>query len=440
MSFSFSRQGQVPSRNRAIFLGDTTKSSITRRTVKTLLIVTVAAIFGASLVAAMMLQFESSQATPLAADAHWINAVTIIAPDSARADQFGSNVALDGDLALIGAPENDRAGVNSGAVYVVRKGRNPIRLGSNDTRGRDEFGRAVALCGQMALVGKPGDSVIGEDAGAAYLCQIDEQGNSKQVCRLVADDASASDRFGDSVALDAETVLVGTHNERDTGAVYVFQGDSHGTWRQRGKLVPDIETPGEHFGCQISVRGNLAVIGASGLKDNSGAAYLFERDSAGSWQQLARLIPSDGISGRFFDVAVAIWDRTILMGAPRCGCVFLFQEKEPRKWQQVAKLVPKGATTSFYFGKSIAMNEDTIAVGSPYENGTDGAIYLFRTSGDGTWQQTSRIVLPEQSANAWFGHSLSISGNELLVGAPYGKGNTPKSGAAYLFRLKEERR
>ena len=106
---------------------------------KTLLIVTAAAIIGASLVAAMLPGFSSPRTSPLAADAHWRDAVKLIGPDSMCGDLVGVSVALDGDLALIGSPQNEDDGLNSGAVYIFQKGRSTIRLGGDDSRGRRQI-------------------------------------------------------------------------------------------------------------------------------------------------------------------------------------------------------------------------------------------------------------------------------------------------------------
>ena len=205
----------------------------------------------------------------------------------------------------------------------------------------------MALRGRMALIGKPGDNIAGYDSGAAYLYENDEQGIWNRVHRFVAADATGADQFGESVALDVGTALIGSFNTRETGSVYVFQEEGHGTWRQRAKLVPDIESPEDRFGSRIAISGNLAVIGASGSKVNTGAAYLFGRDSSGNWAKPVRLTPSDGGRGCFFGEAVALWDRTIIVGAPGNGGVYVFQEKAAQEMAASRQTHTRGRRVAF---------------------------------------------------------------------------------------------
>jgi hypothetical protein len=404
--------------------------------VRTLLLVVGAAILGASLVGALLSGFDASLATPHAEDAHWRNAVRLTGPDSAADDVFGFSVAIDGDLVLVGAPESDLAGANSGAVYAFQKGHSAIDLGSDDSSAFGEFGHAVALNGNVALIGKPGDSESGKDAGAAYLYRRDGRKHWNRIQRLVAIDATAGDRFGESVALEPDIGLVGSYGTRETGTVYVFQADERGTWHQQAQLNPGINTPGDRFGCQIAIDGNLVVVGASGSNDNSGAAYLFERNGSGNWSKQIALTPSGRRSNGFFGDAVALWDRTVVVGAPGIGSVFLFRENDSGKWQQMAKLVGDDAKLSSGFGRAVAISAKGIMVGAPQVLDPAGAGYLFRSNSDGVWQRTSKIILPAPPSCRWFGNALAVSGDALLVGARYGDGNAPTSGAAYLFEIK----
>jgi hypothetical protein len=402
---------------------------------KTLLLVIGAAILGASLVAALLREHESSYAPPLSADAHWNNAIRLTGPDSAKDDLFGFSVAIDGDVALVGAPECDRSGANSGAVYAFQKGQGVIDLGRDDASEFGEFGHAVALSGHTALVGKPGDSESGKDAGAAYLYRRDDRNHWNRVGRLVAANAAAGERFGESVALEEGIVLVGSYGTRETGSVYVFQEDVRGTWQQQAKLDAADKKPGDRFGCQIAIDGNRIVVGANGSNDNSGAAYLFERDGSGNWSELIKLTPPVGRVNCFFGRAVALWNRTVVVGAPGIGSVFLFRENDSGNWQPVAELVGDDVTLPSGFGRSVATCANGIIVGAPQMLDPAGATYVFRANGNGVWQRTSKIALPAPPSRRWFGNALAVSGDALLVGARYGDGNARSSGAAYLFEL-----
>jgi hypothetical protein len=320
-------------------------------------------------------------------------------------------------------------------VYAFEKGQGVIDLGRDDTSEFGEFGHAVALSGYTALIGKPGDSESGKDAGAAYLYRRDDRKHWNRVGRLVAADATAGERFGESVAIEEGIVLVGSYGTRATGSVYVFQKDERGIWRQQAKLDSGVNSPDDGFGCKVAIDGNLVVVGASGSNDNSGAAYLFEQDDSGNWTELIKLTPPVGRVNCFFGYAVALWDRTVVVGAPGIGSVFLFRENDSSKWQSVAKLACDDATLPTGFGRSVSINAKGVMVGAPQMLDPAGATYLFRANRDGVWQRTFKVALPAPPSRRWFGNALAVSGDALLVGARYGDGNARSSGAAYLFEL-----
>jgi hypothetical protein len=320
-------------------------------------------------------------------------------------------------------------------VYAFQNGQSAIDLGRDDTSEFGEFGHAIAVRGDMALVGKPGDSESGKDAGAAYLYRRDDRKPWHRVQRLVAADAAAGNRFGESVAIEEGIVLVGSFGTRATGSVYVFQKDERGIWRQQAKLDSPVKAPDDGFGRQIAIDGNLAVIGASGTQKNLGAAYIFERDGAGNWSKPIGLTPPGGRMNCFFGDAVAVWDRNVVIGAPGIGSVFLFREDDSGKWQRVAKLVSDDATLPTGFGRAVAISAKGIMVGAPQVLDPAGATYLFKSNSDGVWQRISKIALPAPPSRRWFGNALAASGEALLVGARHGDGNAPSSGAAYLFEL-----
>ncbi|MEJ2212001.1 MAG: FG-GAP repeat protein [Anaerolineae bacterium] len=152
-----------------------------------------------------------------------------------------------------------------------------------------------------------------------------------QVVKLTASDAAAGDRFGSSVAIDNDTVVVGAYWEdgagTDRGAAYIFERNQGGTadqWGQAARLTASDAQDGDFFGCSVSISDDTVVVGAYGENgvgfsvDDRGAAYVFERNQGGTadnWGQVTRLRASDAANHDYFGYAVAISGDQILVGA-----------------------------------------------------------------------------------------------------------------------------
>ncbi len=145
----------------------------------------------------------------------------LTAEDPARFDRFGHSVALDGNLALVGAYQDDDGGSASGSAYVfdTRTGAQLVKLKADDASEGDIFGLSVATDGNLALVGAPGDAEAGPRTGSAYLFDAT---TGQQLAKLTADDASMGDRFGFSVALDGNRALIGAMSDDGIGSAYLF--------------------------------------------------------------------------------------------------------------------------------------------------------------------------------------------------------------------------
>ena len=226
-----------------------------------------------------------------AGDGEWLEAAKLAANDGASFDNFGFRVVLAGDLAFISARTSDVTGINSGAVYIFKRDANGEWLEQDkvtafDGGEGDEFG--------FAADGSPGRAVFGAwkndgeaaETGAAYVF-VNQDGSWVQTGKLTASDGEASDRFGVSTALSGTTVVVGAYqNDGSTGAAYIFVEDSNGTWSEQQKLTASDGAEGDRFGYTVAIDGETLVIGASrgpGNTSDSGAAYVFARNADGVW-------------------------------------------------------------------------------------------------------------------------------------------------------------
>ena len=151
----------------------------------------------------------------------------LMAADGAATDQFGVDVAISGTRVIIGAHEDDEAGVNAGAAYVfdALTGQELFKLTASDSASGDIFGRCVAIWGDLAIVGAYLNDDAGSASGAAYVFDVS---TGQELHKLTASDAESDDAFGVSVALVADKALVGAHGAGpgDRGTAYLFDATS----------------------------------------------------------------------------------------------------------------------------------------------------------------------------------------------------------------------
>jgi hypothetical protein len=184
-------------------------------------------------------------------------------------------------------------------------------LTASDGAFSDTFGSAVAISGDTAVVGAPRDdhAVNAEwDKGSAYVFERDAGGEGAwgEVAKLTASDAAENDFFGASVAMDGDRLVVGAWNDDGKGAAYVFERDA-GAWSEVAKLTASDAAADDGFGDPVAIDGDTVVVGAvlddhevnGGDEDEKGSAYVFERDAggAGAWGEVARLTASDAAAG-----------------------------------------------------------------------------------------------------------------------------------------------
>lgn len=374
-------------------------------------------------------------------------------------DHFGWSVALSGETALVGSildakPTDPRAGT---AYVFVRSGATWSRqaiLGAGDPGLEDQFGTAVALSGDTALVGAPRDDTgAGPDAGSAWVF-VRSGSIWSQSAALLSGDETAGDWFGESMALEGDTALIGVSGDDtpaapDSGSAYVFVR-SGALWHQQSKITADDGAAGDRFGKAVALSGELALIGApdddSPVGIDIGSAYVFERSGV-LWNMRDKLVADDAESGGLFGQSVALDGGTALLGSPRAntvsgagsGAAYLF-EGGGSTWTQQEKFIPESGSVAVLFGASVALDGETALVGSSQHAGvldpfteSAGAVYVFVRNG-GEWSEEARLGAADAQSDAWFGIRLAMSGETALVGASRDDTEVGvDAGSAYVF-------
>ncbi|KAH8083364.1 hypothetical protein JL720_8246 [Aureococcus anophagefferens] len=232
--------------------------------------------------------------------------------------------------------------------------------------------------------------------------------------------------------------------------------------QELAKLVASDAAEDDYFGRSVAVSGDLAAAGAYGNGDagsSSGSAYVFRTTNDGaSWTQTAKLVASDAAAGDFFarrqarrgDAArlvrtpVAVSGDLVVVGADGnddagsdSGSAYVFRTtNDGASWTQVAKLVASDAAEDDWFGYSVAVSGDLVVVGARYNDdaGSDsGSAYVFRTTNDGvSWTQTAKLVASDAAEDDNFGDSVAVSGDLVVVGAAWNDDAGSDSGSAYV--------
>lgn len=200
----------------------------------------------------------------------------------------------------------------------------------------------------------------------------------------------------------------------------------------------------DHFGVSVATDGDYAIVGAyaddHGGNESVGSAYVYER-SGGVWSQATKLTSSDGAAWDSFGFSVAISGDYAVVGAsgdddagPSCGSIYVFQ-RTGSDWTEVAKLTALDGASGDYFGSSVSISGDYIVVGA-YGNDDSGSYsgsaYVFERSGS-DWTEVAKLTAPGAAANDSFGKEVAISGSTLVVGAQGDDDKGSSSGSVFVY-------
>jgi len=427
------------------------------------------------------------------------------ASNTTASDFFGGAIALDGNTMVVGVQTERTGALNSGAVYVfVRNGTTWTQqafLKAPTITTDERFGRSVALSGDTLVVGAPAppNSATGKPVGSGSVYVYTRSGTTwTQQADLKASNAEVSDRFGSSVALDANTLVVGASGEDstvqwvipgspdetatrngaiDSGAVYVFTRANE-VWTQQAYVKAANAGEGDGFGNSVALAGDTFVVGAeseasaaTGIngdqEDNSasssGAVYVFTLGNNG-WVQEAYVKASNTGAGDRFGWSVALVGNTLTVGAPfedssatginsrvddnnapGSGAVYLFT-RVTGSWRQEAYVKALNAKRDDNFGSALGLTGGILVVGAPGNDSRRGTVYVFAKD-NGIWTEQISGRASNADANDNFGGRVALSGSTIAVGAIGESSNATgvngdptdnsksASGAAYIYMV-----
>jgi hypothetical protein len=402
--------------------------------------------------------------------------VMLTASDGADFDYLGNSVSINGENVVIGAANDDiGANQNQGSAYIF--GRNQggtdkwgevVKLTASDGADNDSFGYSVFLAGDTLVVGAPGDSTfVMFGHGSVYIFERNLGGpdNWGEVVKITAQDGLAGDYFGNFVSIDGNTLVVGANNDdigvfEDQGSAYIFDRNQGGSdnWGEVVKITASDGEGVDHFGTSVSISNDTVVVGSwaddIGANMDQGSVYIFERNQGGSdnWGEVKKLIASDGEGGAGFGYSVSITGDTLIIGAPgddiganiAQGSVYVLERNQggADNWGEVVKIIASDGASADFFGISVYIIDDTVAVGADYDdidlNDTQGSAYVFKRNqgGSDNWGEVTKLIASDGEADDHFGRSVSVSGDIVVVGAPWNNVSANiRQGSAYIYYL-----
>ena len=376
----------------------------------------------------------------------------LVASDANTGALFGVDVDLDGTTLVVGASDNGSSVDNGGAVYVfVDSGSGWVEtnmLESTDLDASDFVGFSVSVDGGTIAAGAWGDDELGSLSGAVYVFERDfgGAGNWGQFAKLNAPGASASDVFGFDVAVSGDTLVVGapldngTLVDQGSASVYRRDRDNGGSWVFVTQLfAPDAGVDAQ-FGSSVALDGDTLVVGAIGddeMGNGAGAAYVFERDLGGAdaWGMRTKLVATTSGGGSQandqFGYQVGIDQDRVVVGATKrdlngvfAGAAYVFGRdvNGADSWGQEAELIPSDAQSGQWFGNSVSVSGDRIVVGAlNTTTGLDedqaGQAYVFERDGGGVWNEALILTNEDRAMGDLFGSSVVMDGDTVAVGA-----------------------
>jgi len=375
----------------------------------------------------------------------------ILASDGGPDDHFGSSVSIHGDIMIIGAPAT--WGSYFGSVYVYRYDSNETewieetRLWPSDGEYKDYFSRSLSICGNAIVVGAYGDDDNGDGSGSAYVYRYDGYGWIEEA-KLLASDGESDDRFGWSVSIDGDVIVVGAYaddeNGSDSGSAYVYRYNGS-EWIEEAKLLDPNGPRLDRFGDAVAIDNDTIVVGTKNDSTSfTGPVYVYRYDGHG-WTEEAQLLASDGWNYNFFGDTVAIERDVIVVGAEGdrdigrdSGAVYVFRH-DGSGWAEEAKLLASDGVAHDYFGRCISVDGNVIVIGSEDEgNGeySPGSVYVFRYDSDESkWIEEVKLFASDGDRRDYFGGSVSIDGDSLVVGMSADEDYGRDSGSVLIYDL-----
>jgi hypothetical protein len=345
---------------------------------------------------------------------------------------LGSAVAIDGDVAAVGAMLDSGVAWATGAVYVYRRNggswQQEARLTADDADWGDMLGVSVDVQGGTLVAGAWFNDAQGSNSGAAYVFERDGGGNWVFTQKLIDPAGGPEDFFGRTVALGPDYCAVGASLDDEqgmsSGSITVFDRSAGGSFDWSTKLLHPGGGEGDQLGLALAADGDRILGGAPWSDDGRGEIHVWER-WGGVWTPVWSMTNAMGNADDYFGFAVATENDRMAVGCYRddtaatdAGSIWIL-EGAPAKWNITQHFAPSPLPGD-QFGVSLSLSGDRLLVGSRFGSVGGipaGRVDVFGRSGTG-WSAADVLLPTVPVADAEFGWSVAAGGNHALIGAP----------------------
>lgn len=322
----------------------------------------------------------------------------------------------------------------------------------------DQFGSSVDIDGNLMATGAQVADVFATNEGRAYLHTKDANGDWVLVQELIPTTVlDIEDRFGFSIAIDNGRVAVGAVLDDEaafsnSGAVYIFEETSPGSWSETAQLLSTTPFNEGQFGYSVDLDGDRLIVGSRGDDQFRGAAFIFEYDQvAMTWNLMEKITANDAeINDRFGESVAIQGDRAVVgadadahSGFTLAGSAYAFQYLPASSdWRLADKMISPTPGATDQLGFSVAIEGDDVYVGAPVEDSltpvtpNSGAVFVYRRTNPLNYDFVTTIEPPTPRPFGQFGASIAVEGNRIIIGANGEDGdadNLTTTGAVYYF-------
>jgi len=357
-----------------------------------------------------------------------------LASNGASNRLFGKSVSISGDWAVAGAPGH--LGNHNCNVYFYKKyGENFYEsqiISHPGSPGDFKLGKAVSIDGNYAAISSEMKIMGIWESGVYIYKKIND-------IWVIQDTIFSPDPtnsvFGNCISLKGEYIIVGDkyidiNSNLDQGRAYIFKRNGI-SWDHEASITASDGAANNYFGTSVSMYGDYVIIGAPGKTDSTGQAYIYKRNGT-TWGSEVILTNSDSAPLDQFGASVDIHGDDVVVGAPgkiitqdtSAGKAYVFH-RSGLTWGNEFILQIDNLVNKEEFGCSVGIFGDFIVIGARYRfyNKSEGTVSVFKKNGL-TWKLYNTFVntpfsLKSENGNLErFGSSVSISENDILVGAP----------------------
>jgi hypothetical protein len=379
---------------------------------------------------------------------------SIDSPATARqaGTQLGYTVAHEGNLAVIASPFDNFGGEDSGVagVYSAATGALLHLLVNPLPENGSRFGWSAAISGNRVVIGVPGGDSGANDAGIACIFDLSSPTPSVPLHILENPNPAANDRFGTSVAIAGNRVIVGAplgdSGTGDAGCTYIYELTG-ATPTLPALQLNHPDPAGRNFGHVVALSGSRLAVGApqEGGSGDSSRVYLYDLSQPGPATPVLTLADATPATNESFGRALALAGDTLVVAAPQedtgadnAGIAYVYDLASGTPGIPDLTLPNPAPALNDAFGSSLALSGSRLVVGNPLDDqgGSDsGRIHVFDLGSATPAVPTHVIDNPGPQSNDQFGHSVAITGTRVLTGAHGDNTGVSDSGSAYFFEL-----